>query len=110
MKASRKIPVLVIHGTLDNVVPMLEAGWDNRELTKYLIEQVRLSPEERCDALRAYFPNARNEDWELAVDWLAELLLTSDFPEPRFDLLRRQALERLSPGATATAIDYQIRH
>lgn len=30
-------------------------------------------------------------DWEPAVDWLAELLLESSFPEDRFDLLRRQA-------------------
>lgn len=52
---------------LDNVLPMVEAGWDNRELTKYLIEQVRLTPSERVDALRTFMPSACDEDWELAV-------------------------------------------
>src|SRR5258706_5795197 len=35
--------------------------------------------------------DALADDWELAVDWLAELLLESSFPEERFDFLRRQA-------------------
>lgn len=30
-------------------------------------------------------------DWELAVEWIAELLLESAFPEERFRFLRRQA-------------------
>lgn len=52
---------------LDNLVPMIDAGWDNRELTKYLLEQVRLSPAERVECLREYLPTAKAEDWELAV-------------------------------------------
>ena len=50
-----------------NIFPMLSAGWHNIPLTKYLIKQVTQSNEDRLDALRAYFPNARAEDWELAV-------------------------------------------
>ncbi|HEX2607902.1 MAG TPA: malate:quinone oxidoreductase [Flavisolibacter sp.] len=50
-----------------NIRPMLAAGIHNIPLTKYLIEQVRLTPEGRLDALRAYFPAARLEDWELEV-------------------------------------------
>jgi malate dehydrogenase (quinone) len=46
---------------------MLFAGARNLPLTKYLIDQVRLTPEARLDALREYYPNARKEDWELAI-------------------------------------------
>jgi malate dehydrogenase (quinone) len=52
---------------LDNIKPMIEAGWDNRELTKYLLEQVTLSPEERLEGLREFMPTAVADDWELAV-------------------------------------------
>ncbi|MCX2740577.1 malate:quinone oxidoreductase [Pontibacter anaerobius] len=50
-----------------NLRPMLSAGLRNMALTRYLIDQVRQSPEERVEALRDYFPDARPEDWELAV-------------------------------------------
>ena len=50
-----------------NLFPMLSAGWHNLPLTKYLVQQASQSPEERMEALREYFPNARMEDWELAV-------------------------------------------
>lgn len=46
---------------------MLEAGLDNVPLTKYLIEQVVLTPEQRLAALREYFPRARMEDWDLKI-------------------------------------------
>jgi malate dehydrogenase (quinone) len=52
---------------LSNIVPMMQAGLQNIDLTKYLIEQVRQSPEDRLEALKEYFPNARMEDWELLV-------------------------------------------
>lgn len=50
----------------NNIRPMISAGLKNLELTKYLIEQVRQSPEDRFEALKAYLPNAKFEDWELA--------------------------------------------
>lgn len=50
-----------------NILPMLSAGWHNLPLTKYLIQQVRLSPEDRLDALKEYLPEAKLEDWELAI-------------------------------------------
>lgn len=50
---------------LDNIKPMLYAGWHNMPLTKYLIEQVMQSDEERIEALKEYFPNAKMDDWEL---------------------------------------------
>ncbi len=52
---------------LSNFIPMLSAGWHNLSLTKYLIEQVSLSHEDKVEALRAYFPEAQSEDWELAI-------------------------------------------
>ncbi len=48
-----------------NIWPMLSAGIQNIDLTKYLIEQVFQSPEDRFEALQKYYPNAKMEDWEL---------------------------------------------
>jgi len=49
----------------DNALPMIFAGLKNISLTKYLIEQVRQTPEERLAALREYIPFTKLEDWEL---------------------------------------------
>jgi len=50
---------------IDNVLPMISAGLRNVPLTKYLIEQVRLSHEDRVEALKEYVPSAKKSDWEL---------------------------------------------
>ncbi|MEL1241964.1 malate:quinone oxidoreductase [Flavobacterium flavipallidum] len=50
---------------LDNIVPMVMAGYKNIPLTKYLIEQVRQSPADRIKALREYVPGAKSKDWVL---------------------------------------------
>lgn len=50
-----------------NIWPMLAAGYNNLDLTKYLVEQVFQSMEERLDFLKLYYPNAKDEDWELAI-------------------------------------------
>ena len=50
---------------VNNIRPMISAGLDNLQLTKYLIDQVRQSPEDRLKALREYLPTAKLEDWEL---------------------------------------------
>jgi len=50
---------------IDNAIPMIFAGLKNIPLTKYLIEQVRQTPEERHAALREYVPFTKQEDWEL---------------------------------------------
>jgi malate dehydrogenase (quinone) len=49
----------------NNIIPMISAGLDNIPLTKYLINQVRQSPNDRLDALKEYLPSAKLEDWEL---------------------------------------------
>jgi malate dehydrogenase (quinone) len=52
---------------MTNVIPMIQAGMANMSLTKYLIQQVMQSPEDRMQALRLFYPEARQEDWELAI-------------------------------------------
>ena len=49
----------------NNIYPMISAGLQNIPLTKYLINQVRQSNDERLGALKEYLPNAKMEDWEL---------------------------------------------
>lgn len=49
----------------DNAMPMIFAGMKNMPLTRYLIDQVRQTPEERLEALREYVPFTKLEDWEL---------------------------------------------
>lgn len=51
----------------DNLVTMVAAGMKNMALTKYLIEQVMLSKEQRMEELREFVPNAKSEDWDLVV-------------------------------------------
>ena len=51
----------------NNILPMLAAGIHNIPLTRYLIDQVRQSPEDRLEALKEYLPGAVMEDWELEV-------------------------------------------
>ncbi|WP_246943401.1 malate:quinone oxidoreductase [Bacillus pinisoli] len=51
----------------DNLLTMLAAGAKNLSLTKYLIEQVMLSKEQRMEELRDFIPNAKSEDWDLVV-------------------------------------------
>ncbi|MDI1800568.1 malate:quinone oxidoreductase, partial [Staphylococcus aureus] len=49
----------------NNIVTMLSAGIKEMSLTKYLVSQLMLSNDERMDDLRVFFPNAKNEDWEV---------------------------------------------
>ncbi len=50
---------------LDNLIPIVSAGLHNIPLTKYLIDQVRQSPEDRLEALRKFVPTAQMQDWVL---------------------------------------------
>jgi malate dehydrogenase (quinone) len=52
---------------LDNIIPMLGAGVHNITLTKYLIEQVRLKPEDRLKELQQFYPDAILQNWDLAT-------------------------------------------
>ncbi len=50
-----------------NILPMIRVGLDNMDLTKYLINQVSQSQDEKVEALREYLPYVKSEDWELEV-------------------------------------------
>lgn len=51
----------------NNVITMLAAGAKNIPLTKYLIQQLMLSKEQRIEELREFIPNAKSEDWDIVV-------------------------------------------
>ncbi|SER44642.1 malate dehydrogenase (quinone) [Gracilibacillus ureilyticus] len=51
----------------NNLLTMLAAGAKNMSLTKYLIQQVMLSKEQRMEELREFIPDAKSEDWDLLV-------------------------------------------
>ncbi|BAP42211.1 malate dehydrogenase (quinone) [Pseudomonas sp. 21LCFQ02] len=48
-----------------NIWPMTKVGIKEYPLIEYLAGQVMLSDEDRLEALREYFPNAKQEDWRL---------------------------------------------
>lgn len=50
-----------------NIWPMLSAGRHNLDLTKYLINQVTQSKEDRFGMLQKYYPEAKIEDWEVEI-------------------------------------------
>lgn len=52
---------------LSNLKPMLSAGAKNLSLTKYLIDQVFQSSNDRLAALKEYVPSAKKKDWTLEV-------------------------------------------
>lgn len=50
-----------------NVTTMLAAGLKEMGLTKYLIQQLMLSEEERIEELREFIPDAKKNDWEIVT-------------------------------------------
>lgn len=50
-----------------NITTMLAAGVKEMSLTKYLIQQLMLSKDQRIEELREFIPDAKAEDWELVV-------------------------------------------
>lgn len=52
---------------IHNVFNMIAAGAKNFALTKYLIEQLMLSKEQRMEELREFIPTAKSEDWDIVV-------------------------------------------
>lgn len=49
----------------DNIMPMIQVGIHNIPLTKYLIDQVMMSFDDKFKELQKYYPQAVKEDWEL---------------------------------------------
>ena len=50
---------------VNNLVPIMSVGIHNIPLTKYLIDQVRQSPQDRLNALKKFVPTAKLADWKL---------------------------------------------
>jgi malate dehydrogenase (quinone) len=51
----------------DNLFPLLSAGRDNVDLTRYLIGQVLQSPKDRLAVLKEFVPTAKKQNWRLEV-------------------------------------------
>ena len=49
----------------NNIIPMLAVAKNEFGLIKYLVGQVMQSKKDRFKFLKLYFPEAREEDWEL---------------------------------------------
>lgn len=56
---------LLTSTTTSNVWPMVRVGVEQYPLIEYLAGQVMLSDEDRYQALREYFPNAKKSEWRL---------------------------------------------
>lgn len=50
-----------------NLLPTLQVGAKNFDLVRYLVGQVLQSQQQRLASLRQFLPEARGDDWELAV-------------------------------------------
>ncbi len=53
--------------SLDNIKPMIAAGLANMSLTEYLYQEVMNSHVDRMDILREFFPDAKDDEWELVT-------------------------------------------
>lgn len=51
----------------DNIPSMWGVFWHNLPLTKYLLEQVAMSFDDRMESLRQFVKDAKNEDWEIMI-------------------------------------------
>ncbi|PRA57072.1 MULTISPECIES: malate dehydrogenase (quinone) [Pseudomonas] len=56
---------LLTSTTTHNVWPMTKVGIEQYPLVEYLAGQLMLSDKDRMNALKEYFPNAKDEDWRL---------------------------------------------
>jgi len=50
---------------LHNIFPMIQVGFNNISLIRYLLKEMTQSHNKRMNALRQYYPEAKNEDWKL---------------------------------------------
>lgn len=50
----------------NNLLPIMQVGLNNMDLTRYLISEVLQSHKSRVATLRQYFPNAKDSDWSIS--------------------------------------------
>jgi len=101
----------------DNLLPMLAVARDNVSLMTYLGRQIVQSMDQRLDALRVFYPDARQDDWELLTAGQRVQVIRRS---PRGGVLQFgtelvraadgsvAALLGASPGAS-TAVDIMLR-
>ncbi|KAA8783997.1 malate dehydrogenase (quinone) [Paenibacillus sp. 4624] len=58
---------LIASVKLHNLLTMLAAGVKELSLTKYLIQQLMLTKEQRMKELRDFVPSAKSEDWDMVL-------------------------------------------
>ncbi|MCF7758326.1 MULTISPECIES: malate:quinone oxidoreductase [Paenibacillus] len=58
---------LITSVKMHNLLTMLAAGVKEISLTKYLIQQLMLSKEQRMAELRDFVPGAKSEDWDMVL-------------------------------------------
>lgn len=63
---------------IHNIRPIVAAGLENMDLTRYLVGQALLSTPDRVELLRRYCPSARDEDWEVQIAGLRVQVIKSD--------------------------------
>lgn len=104
-----------------NVMPMIKVGLKSFDLVKYLMDQVLQSDRDRMDALRAYVPQAKQEDWRLVTAGQRVQIIKKDEKEGAVLRLGTEvvssedgsvsALLGASPGAsTAAPIMLELLH
>ncbi len=58
---------LVRSVSASNLRPLMSVGVNNLDLTRYLIAESLQSQTARVESLRRYFPEAKDEDWQLSI-------------------------------------------
>ncbi len=104
---------------LDNISPLLGAFWHNLPLTKYLIQQVLMSKEDRMESLRKFVKKADSKDWNIVkAGQRVQIIKKDEFKGGKLQFGTEvisskdgsiTCLLGASPGAsTATAIMLQV--